>query len=58
MVFEGAGEFVAELVQFFEERVVNGLVGGTNEAALDAPAAFLGERGGEFFKRAGGDGFA
>ena len=34
----------------FEKRVVYGLVGGANEAALDAPAAFFGERGGEFFE--------
>ena len=58
VVFEGAGEFVAEFVQFFEKRVVNGLIGGANQAALDGFAAFFRQGGGEFFERAVGNGFA
>ena len=45
-IFEGAGELVVKFVQFFEERVVNGLVGGADQAALDGFAAFFGQGGG------------
>ena len=58
VIFEGAGEFVAEFVQVLEEIFIHRQFADFEQAALDAPASLFRQGFGEFFERAAGDGFA
>ena len=57
VVFENVGERVAVRVQFFQKRIVNGLVAALEKSALRRAALFR-QSFGVFFQRAGRNGFA
>ena len=56
-VFEDVRQRVAVRVQFFQKRLVNGLIAALDKSALHR-AALFGQGFGVFFQRAARDGFA